>query len=205
MDQDCYKTLIGSAVAEFKEKGSRFIAFTASVETRAGAEQLIADIRDQYDDATHHCYAYRIHQQTGLIAKSDDDGEPSGTAGRPILHVIESKELTNVLIVVTRYFGGTKLGMGGLMHAYSTAAALVLDSATIITRFHTDSVCIKCTYPQLNPVLKNVEAFHVSIQNAEYGEKVVLKAVIRKRDTRSFIQSIIDQTGGQVRPSMEFV
>jgi len=131
-----YKTVAGAAETEYVERKSRFIARCWPVETEAEAAELLAGLRKRYYDASHHCYAWRIGDaprtgSRGEMAKSSDDGEPSGTAGRPILEVLTRQDVTNVLLVVTRYFGGILLGAGGLVRAYTKAATLALDAAGI--------------------------------------------------------------------------
>ena len=122
MESDNYKTIKSSSEGIYKEKGSRFLAFAFPVVNQEEIKPIIERIRKEYHDARHHCYAYMIGRDR-LIWRINDDGEPSGTAGRPILGQINSFGLTNILIVVSRYFGGTLLGVSGLINAYKTAAA----------------------------------------------------------------------------------
>src|SRR5690606_11612852 len=125
---DTYRVVAGTARAELREKGSRFIAEVFPVETEEEAAAAIEAVRRREHAATHHCTAYRLGPE-GELFRASDDGEPSGTAGLPILRQIEARGLTNTLVVVTRYFGGTKLGRGGLIRAYGEAAARALDLA----------------------------------------------------------------------------
>ena len=126
-----YTTVLGASEAEFTEKKSRFIGRCFPVETEDEAFAVIADVKKRHWDATHNCYAF-IVGENGLTQRFSDDGEPSGTAGMPILDVIKQKGLTNTLIVVTRYFGGILLGAGGLVRAYSKAAASAVDCADMV-------------------------------------------------------------------------
>ena len=128
-NMEYFKTIMQNARAEVEEKKSRFIANIFYVESVEEAEQNIKQIKKQYFDARHHCYAYRIMDVAGMKEKQSDDGEPSGTAGAPMLNILQKNELVNVLVVVTRYFGGTLLGTGGLVRAYSDATLkALLDS-----------------------------------------------------------------------------
>jgi len=133
------KTIATPAEAVFKEKRSKFLAFAYPVENEAEIKEKIAFLKKKYHDARHHCYAYILGADKSAY-RMNDDGEPSGTAGRPIHGQLLSKEVTNVLIVVVRYFGGIKLGTGGLRVAYKLAAKEVMDSAIIIEKFITKSV-----------------------------------------------------------------
>lgn len=128
-NMEYFKTIMRNARAEVEEKKSRFIANIFYVESVEEAEQNLKQIKKQYFDARHHCYAYRIVEKTGIKEKQSDDGEPSGTAGAPMLNILQKNELANVLIVVTRYFGGTLLGTGGLVRAYSDATSKALIEA----------------------------------------------------------------------------
>lgn len=127
MDGDVFITIGDECTCEFEEKKSVFIASAFVVQTMQDAEEAVANVKKHYPDATHHCYAYAL--KSGAYRRFNDDGEPSGTAGMPILNVIERLSLSNTLVVVTRYFGGIKLGAGGLVRAYSSAAAQVLTKA----------------------------------------------------------------------------
>lgn len=126
-----FKTIMQNAKAEIEEKKSRFISNIFYVDSVEEVEKNIKQIKKQYFDARHHCYAYRIIEQAGIKEKQSDDGEPSGTAGAPILNILQKNELINVLVIVTRYFGGTLLGTGGLVRAYSDATLKGLSAAKI--------------------------------------------------------------------------
>lgn len=125
-EKDFYYTIEKSAVAEFKDRGSKFIAYAYSVNTIEACKEKLAEIKKGHPKATHHCFAYRLGLNDDLF-RVNDDGEPSGTAGRPILGQIDSRQLTNIMIIVVRYFGGTLLGVPGLINAYKSSAALVLQ------------------------------------------------------------------------------
>jgi len=131
MESDIYKTIKTPSQGIFRDKGSKFIAYAYPVHDQESVKSIIDNLRKEYHDARHHCFAYMIGYQR-LVWRINDDGEPSGTAGRPILGQINSNLLTNILIVVIRYFGGTLLGVPGLINAYKTAAAEAIKNAEII-------------------------------------------------------------------------
>ena len=137
---DSYQTIKNSAETEIKIKASKFIGRVFSCQTVDEAVSIRENICKKYYDATHHCYAYRIGLGKEIIFRYSDDGEPSGTAGKPIYDRLEGQNLTNLILIVTRYYGGTKLGTGGLTHAYSDASQQVLDEAGILTKFITKQI-----------------------------------------------------------------
>jgi uncharacterized YigZ family protein len=153
MDSDTYKTIKSPSEGIYKEKGSRFIAVAIPVTDTDSIKPIVEKIRKEHHEARHHCFAYMIGQERN-IWRVNDDGEPSGTAGRPILGQINSNGLTNILIVVTRYFGGTLLGVSGLINAYKTAAACAIENAEIIERILQDYYEITFPYASMNDVMK---------------------------------------------------
>jgi uncharacterized YigZ family protein len=153
MESDNYKTIKSSSEGAYKEKGSRFLAFAFPVVNQEEIKPIIERIRKEYYDASHHCFAYMIGRER-LIWRINDDGEPSGSAGRPILGQINSFGLTNILIVVIRYFGGTLLGVSGLINAYKTAAAEAIKNAEIIDRTLHEYYEIGFSYASMNDVMK---------------------------------------------------
>ena len=150
---DTFRTLSASAEAEFKDKGSRFIAYAYPIRTTEEVKKLVDDQRQAHHKARHWCYAYRLGTD-GLQFRANDDGEPAGSAGRPILGQIDSFGLTDVLIIVVRYFGGTLLGVPGLIHAYKTAASEALKTAEIIEKNIEKTVFLRCAYPNLNDAVR---------------------------------------------------
>ena len=150
---DTFRTLSASTEAEFKDKGSRFIAYAYPIRTTEEVKKLVDDQRQVHHKARHWCYAYRLGTD-GLQFRTNDDGEPSGSAGRPILGQIDSFGLTDVLIIVVRYFGGTLLGVPGLIHAYKTAAAEALKTAVVVEKNIEKTVFLRCDYPNLNDAVR---------------------------------------------------
>lgn len=173
---DEYKTLEGSSEGLYKEKGSRFIAIAVPVQSSEEVKQLLEKIRKQYHDARHHCYAYRIGEEP-FDMRYNDDGEPSGTAGKPIYGQIQSFGLTNVLIVVVRYFGGIKLGTGGLIQAYKAAAMDALNNGRIVTRTWMVKMAIDFKYQQMNEVMHLIkeEGLHILEQDFQLDCHIVLE------------------------------
>ncbi len=153
MESDIYKTIKKPSQGIFRDKGSKFIALAYPVNDQESVKTIIENIRKEYHDARHHCYAYMIGYQRSLW-RINDDGEPSGTAGKPILGQINSNVLTNILIVVIRYFGGTLLGVPGLIHAYKTAAAEAIQNAEIIECTVRDYYEITFPFESMNDVMK---------------------------------------------------
>ena len=148
-----YRTLELPIQAEFKGKGSRFWVFAYPVQTAEQVRKHVDDLRQEHHKARHWCYAYRLGVD-GNQFRANDDGEPSGSAGRPILGQIDSFELTDVLVVVVRYFGGTLLGVPGLIHAYKTSTQMALENAQIIEKNIEKTVRIRCEYPYLNEAIR---------------------------------------------------
>lgn len=153
-----YKTIEKPSIAEFKDRGSRFIAYAFPVSSKEDFKERLTVIKKEHPAATHHCFAYRIGTDENTYRVSDD-GEPSGSAGRPILGQIDSKELSNVLIIVVRYFGGTMLGIPGLINAYKTAASLSLQQTSIVQKPVLVHYRLQFDYTMLNYVMKIIKQF----------------------------------------------
>ncbi|WII93682.1 IMPACT family protein [Kingella negevensis] len=157
-----YKTLSAPIQAEFKDKGSRFIAYAYPVLTADDVKKHVDDLRQEHHKARHWCYAYRLGTD-GNQFRANDDGEPSGSAGRPILGQIDSFELTDVLVVVVRYFGGTLLGVPGLIHAYKTSTQIAFQAAEIVEKNIEKTLYLRCDYPHLNDALRIAKNHHANI------------------------------------------
>ncbi len=192
-----FQQLAGEYNTEIKVKGSRFIAHASAAADRDAAESYIGQISKQFFDATHNCFAYRIGTGDSELTRFNDDGEPSGTAGKPILQTLESFQLTHSVVIVTRYFGGTKLGTGGLVRADSSAAKAVLEKAKIRVIQITDT--LKICYPyELSNAIQAVLANYPTIkQNTEYDVDVTAVLKIRKDFTDRFIRELKDKTAGK--------
>lgn len=173
-----FKTIKNDLSNEIIEKKSRFIANIFYVETEEEAKEKLKEIKTKYYDARHNCYAYRILTESGIKDKSSDDGEPGGTAGAPILNAITKNELANVLVVVTRYFGGILLGAGGLVRAYSDSALEVIKKAEIINKKTGYLAEIEVVYQDLENVKYVLKTNNIKINDIVYEENVKLNIEI---------------------------
>lgn len=167
-----FYTIDSSATAEIIEKKSRFIANAYNVESKEEAEEKIKQIKKKYYDAKHNCFAFSIIEENNVILKSSDDAEPSGTAGEPILNVIKKNNLKNILIVVTRYFGGILLGTGGLTRAYSNAASRVIEKCNIIKEEKGLEAIIELDYSENDKFKYYCEKNNIRITNIKYNENI---------------------------------
>jgi uncharacterized YigZ family protein len=165
-DPDFYYTIDRTATAEYKDRGSKFIAFTCPVQSTDDFKKHLEAVKKEHPKATHHCFAYRIGLDNNTYRVSDD-GEPSGTAGKPILGQIDSKKLTNILVIVVRYFGGTLLGVPGLINAYRSAAALALQVTPVVQKSVELPYTLQFDYTQMNEVMTIVKQLNCSVQEQE--------------------------------------
>ncbi len=165
---DTFLTVKDTATSIFKDKGSKFIAFIYPVSTIDEIKSILDQKRKEYYDARHVCYAYMLGFER-LNFRANDDGEPSGTAGRPILGQINGANLTDVLIIVVRYFGGILLGTSGLINAYKTSAYDVINSAEIITKIVEKSFVATCDYQTVNDVMKIIKEYNLELVKSEYN------------------------------------
>jgi uncharacterized YigZ family protein len=185
---DTYRTIDAEASATRKVEGSRFLAEAVPVASRAEADEHIEGVRDREHQATHHCTAYRLGAE-GDDFRYNDDGEPSGTAGQPILRQIDARDLTNTLVVVTRYFGGTKLGTGGLMRAYSDAADAALDRASIVERVVRVPVRVRFAYDDTTPARQVLRQFDAAITDSTYTDVTELTVGVRASEVDAFVEA----------------
>ena len=176
------KTIKENTSSEIVEKKSKFIANLFYVQTQEEAEEKIKEIRKKYHDARHNCYAYSIMTKEGIINKMSDDGEPSGTAGNPMLNIILKKELINVLVIVTRYFGGILLGTGGLVRAYSDATLEAIEKAEFVIEQIGYELEIIINYQELEKIEYYCEKNGLYIINKEYGEKIKCNIEVTKEE-----------------------
>jgi len=161
-----FYTIEQEAVAEYKDRGSKFLAYAFPINSADDFKQRLTALKKEHPKANHHCFAYRIGNDSNHFRVSDD-GEPSGTAGRPILGQIDSKQLRNVLIVVVRYFGGTLLGVPGLISAYKTAASLVLQTVPVVQKPITRSCHLHFDYTLMNEVMRLIKALNIEVVKQE--------------------------------------
>jgi uncharacterized YigZ family protein len=185
---DTYRTIASSATATLKVEGSRFLAEAVPVASREAAEKHIEAVREREHQATHHCTAYRLGTE-GDEVRYNDDGEPSGTAGQPILRQMDARDLTNTLVVVTRYFGGTKLGTGGLMRAYGDAADAALDQASIVERVVRVPVQIRFAYDDTTPARQVLRQFDATVTDSDYTDVTELTVGVRASEVEVFVDA----------------
>jgi len=167
---DSYLTLAEEVKAEITVRGSRFIAFISPVETEPDAVRYLKSLKATYHDATHCCYAFIVRSETGYTYRSSDAGEPAGTAGKPILATLQGHKLSNVICVVIRYFGGTKLGIGGLARAYAESVNTALHCGEIVPRFVTGTISCEFPYEMTGVVERLIAEFNATIIQREFGE-----------------------------------
>lgn len=167
-----YKTVTAECSAEIEVKKSRFIATVFPCKTEAEATAFVAALRKKYWDARHNVYAFSLRENG--IKRFSDDGEPHSTAGLPVMETIEHADVTDIAIVVTRYFGGILLGTGGLVRAYSEAARTVLEQAEIVTILPAKQITVACDYGDYEPLLKLLEPFGAKILSTDFSDKVKL-------------------------------
>jgi uncharacterized YigZ family protein len=197
---DCYLTIAQPSLKEIKVKGSRFIARTDLAESIVEADTHLQGIRNLEHAARHNCYAYIIGAPTDKAAfKYSDDGEPNGTAGRPIYDVIRGRGVTNILLVVTRYFGGTKLGTGGLVRAYSDAASLALENSGLKENFLTDHLKIEIDFPAYDNLTKIINRLEASQIKADYSDRVSLELEIRRSRTEQLLAEVNKLSKGKAK------
>ena len=167
MFDDTYKEIKSATKGTYKEKGSKFIAYAFTVFLEDEVKEKLEEVKKLEHSARHHCYAYILHPDKSA-QRANDDGEPSSTAGNPILGQILSNDLTNILIVVVRYFGGVKLGVPGLIRSYKTAAADAISQATLITKTIKEQYKVSFKYPQMNDVMRLVKEFDLEVVNTDF-------------------------------------
>lgn len=176
---DEYRTITSLSEGQYSEKRSKFLAFALPVENVDEVRELVAKYQKKYYDARHACYAYMIGADR-LTFRANDNGEPSGTAGKPILGQINSNELTNILIIVVRYFGGIKLGTSGLIQAYKAAAAEAISNAQIVTRTVDENLSVIYEFPMMNSVMKVIKDLNPKIISQGYDTDCTMTLQIRK-------------------------
>ncbi|MCH7782755.1 YigZ family protein [candidate division KSB1 bacterium] len=194
---DSYLSIDKEVKNEITVRKSRFIAYINPVTAKETAEEYLKNLRETYRDATHHCYAYVISGDSGETTRSNDDGEPAGTAGKPILNVLQGNNLSNVICVVVRYFGGTKLGMGGLTHAYADAVKSAVEEAKIVTRYLTGTVKLVFSYDATGAVERLFSTFDVTVTERQFGEKNTAVCSIRLSRFDEFLVQFRDVTSGK--------
>lgn len=197
-----YKTIYCGGQAEIIEKKSRFIATVNPVKTEEDAIQFIESMKKKYWNATHNCFAYVIGEHF-QIQRCSDDGEPSGTAGKPMLDVLLGEEIHDVVVVVTRYFGGTLLGTGGLVRAYSSSTKEGLLASKVITKMHGQKVSVETDYNGLGKIQYILGQRGLTILNSVYTDKVDLEVLLPENDVEPVIADITEGTNGQAKIELQ--
>lgn len=185
---------------EFKEKGSRFISYLYPIKNKDDADTIIAGLRKKFYDSTHVCFAYRLGRGTEDYFRYNDDGEPSGTAGLPIYNEIKSKEYFNVLVAVIRYYGGTKLGTGGLTRAYGQSAKMVLDTSVPVTVHIKQKASLKFPFDFTGEIMQLVNRFDIDILKQDYtadGVSMELDIPVGKVDELS--KQLTERSSGKLK------
>lgn len=183
---DTYKTITALSEGLFKDKGSKFIAYAYPLRDEAAVKEKLAAVKAEHPKARHHCWAYRLTPDRSVF-RINDDGEPSGTAGRPILNALLSADVTNVLVVVVRYFGGTLLGVPGLINAYRGAAQDALSAANIVELTVNDVYRVTVAYEQLNDVMRIVKAEDLNILRQDFDNQCTVELEIRQTQVEQVV------------------
>lgn len=184
--EDTYFTIEVPSEGIFRDKGSKFIAYAYPFKEEQQLKDIILELKALHPKARHHCWAYRLSPDR-TVFRVNDDGEPSGTAGRPILNALLSRNVTNILVVVVRYFGGTLLGVPGLINAYKTATQDALDQANIVEKTVNDIYNIEFEYLQMNDVMRVIKDENVTILNQYFDNNCVIKIEVRKMQVNTVI------------------
>ena len=187
--KDTYRTLLELSTGEFRDRGSKFLAYAYPVYSEEEWQEKLEEVRKAHPKARHHCYAYRLGLD-GNNFRANDDGEPSGTAGRPILGQIDSFGLANVIIIVVRYFGGTLLGASGLITAYKSSAADALGKATIIEKTVEDIYRIQFDYALMSPVMNTIKKLDLEMVSQDFGNIGIIDVAIRQSETASTLRQL---------------
>lgn len=193
---DSYRSVRGRCISEKTIEKSRFLSYCGHVTDEEEARAFIAEIRAMHPMATHNCYGF-VADRTGALQRFSDDGEPQGTAGMPILDVIRNKGLFETAVVVTRYFGGIKLGAGGLVRAYSSSCAEVLDKAEICVWRRASELAVSVDYPQIDAALKCFSRQGAELAGSEYGVKVRYSLIVPAENEDAFRAALSDATCGR--------
>lgn len=186
---DTYFTIESNAIAEYKDRGSRFLGYSFPLKETGDLKKYLQQLKKEHPKAVHYCFAYRIGID-GNNFRSTDDGEPSGTAGKPILGQIDSKNLTDILIIVVRYFGGTLLGVPGLINAYKTTASLVLQCTPAVQKYVEVLYDLQFNYTEMNEVMRIIKQFNCTIYKNEIQLFCILKAGVPKYQEKEIISAL---------------
>lgn len=188
---DTYQTILNKTEGVFRDKGSKFLAYAYPFNDETKLKEILEPLRNEHPKARHYCFAYRLTPDR-TVFRINDDGEPSGTAGRPILNTLLSKDVTNVLVVVVRYFGGTLLGVPGLINAYKMATEDALAQADIITKTVQDVYRIEFQYLQMNEVMKLVKEENLEVFDQRFDLSCELKLAVKRSEVNKIIPRLAE-------------
>lgn len=184
--KDSFQTIVAPTIGHYKQKGSKFIAYAFSVATMQEWQSRLEEVKKEHPKARHHCYAYRLGLDDNTY-RANDDGEPSGTAGKPILGQLKSFEVTNIIVIVVRYFGGTLLGASGLIQAYKTAAAEALQQAQIIEQTVSDIYRLTFDYAIMSDVMNAIKKCKLPIVHQDFGNIGKVEVAIRQSEVDTLL------------------
>ena len=193
--KDEYTTIVNPVTGEFKDRGSKFIAYAFPVYTQADIQKAQEQVRKEHIKARHHCFGWRLGTD-GNQYRANDDGEPSGTAGKPILGQIDKQGLSNVMVIVVRYFGGTLLGASGLINAYRNSTAIALESAEQVTKLVEDVYEIEFDYSIMSNVMNTLKKYSINVLNQEFAEVPLIRIAIRKNEVKATLLKLKASIGG---------
>jgi uncharacterized YigZ family protein len=195
---DTYQTIAQPSEAIFRDRGSKFLDFAYPIRANSEIKEIINKLKSDHPKANHHCWAMRLSPDRSVF-RVNDDGEPSGTAGRPILNVLLSKNLTNILVVIVRYFGGTLLGVPGLINAYKTATEMALAEARVIEQTVKDIYTISFDYLQMNEVMKIIKDDQLTVLNQAFDNNCSITLAIRKMQVNQVLGKLESIAGVKVK------
>ena len=195
---DTYKTIENPAEGVFRDRGSKFLAYAYPISSENDIKAIVARLKSEHPKANHHCWAMRLTIDRSVF-RVNDDGEPSGTAGRPILNTLLSKDLTNLLVVVVRYFGGTLLGVPGLINAYKAATEDALNQSVIISKTVNDVYTISFDYLQMNDVMRIIKDENLIVLNQQFDNDCSIQLSIRKTQVEPALFKLNKVSGSQVK------
>jgi len=195
---DTYLTIEKPSEAIFRDRGSKFLGFAYPINSEADIKAILTVLKTEHPKANHHCWAMRLGIDRSVF-RINDDGEPSGTAGRPILNTLLSRNITNVLVVIVRYFGGTLLGVPGLINAYKTATEEVLNTAVVIEKTLDDTYIISFNYQQMNDIMKIIKEDNLTILEQQFDNTCIVKIAIQKMQVNRSINKLEKVEGAIIK------
>lgn len=187
--EDTYQTIEKPAEGVFRDRGSKFLGFAYPITSDQDIKAIIANLKNEHPKANHHCWAMRWSTDRSIF-RVNDDGEPSGTAGRPILNTLLSRNLTNLAVVVVRYFGGTLLGVPGLINAYRTTAELALNECKVIEKTVNDVYTVSFDYLQMNDVMRLIKEDNLNILHQQFDNNCEIKVSVRKTQVNQVLDRL---------------